>query len=874
MKSLVIVESPTKAKTIKKFLPKSYVVDSSNGHIRDLPASAKEIPAKLKKEKWATLGINTEAGYEPLYVVSTAKKKVVKRLKDLIKDADELILATDEDREGEGISWHLQEVLSPKIPVKRMVFHEITKEAIQKALKDFRSIDMNLVDAQETRRIIDRLAGYTISPLLWKKIAPGLSAGRVQSVAVKLIVDRERERMRFRSGTYCDLKALLFPDSINGKGDTFPAEMTALNGKRLASGKDFDEQTGKLKKPDAVELLNLNDAEQLQKLLQDHSIWKVGSIDLKTQKRSPAPPFTTSTLQQEANRKFGYAAGDTMRIAQRLYEEGFITYMRTDSTFLSNQAIEAARTGVEQLYGSEYLSEKERRYATKSKGAQEAHEAIRPAGSRFVTPKDTGLSSREFKLYDMIWKRTVATQMAEAVIEFTNVNILASLSDKELTAFAKQNKESRFSSANELEATFRASGKKIVFPGYFRAYVEGSDDPEAQLDDQDKPLPVLKENQALGCKDLQALTHETKPPARFTEATLIKFLEKEGVGRPSTYASIISTIQDRKYAQKDGSALVPSFTAFAVTELLEAHFPEMVDTHFTSEMEHQLDEIARGNFDRTTYIKSYFEGEKGLKENVVRQESQIEPAKARRINLPLDGMENIEIFVGKFGPYTQLTKNGEVVSASLPEGLAPSDLTGDKVRSIIEVSEEGPESLGKDPDTGQEVYLLTGRYGPYVQLGEVTDDNKKPKRGSLLKGMKPEDVDLPLALRLLSLPRSLGNHPETGKEVKAGVGRYGPFVVHDGKFKSLGKDDHVLEVKLDRAVELLAQKAGEKRGGGSSVLKELGKHPDSGDPINVLTGRYGPYIKFGKKNISLPKNTEVDDFSLNDAVELISSKLK
>lgn len=872
MKSLVIVESPTKAKTIKKYLPKGYVVDSSNGHIRDLPASAKEVPANMKKEKWASLGINTEQDYEPLYVVSTPKKKVVKKLKDLIKEVDELILATDEDREGEGISWHLREVLKPKVPVKRMVFHEITEEAIKKALKEFRDIDMNLVDAQETRRIIDRLAGYTISPLLWKKIAPGLSAGRVQSVAVKLIVDRERERMRFRSGTYCDLKAVLHPA---GRKTMFDAEMSELNGKRLASGKDFDENTGKLKKPDAVELLNLEQAEALKTQLLSDAIWKVLQVETKEQKRSPAPPFTTSTLQQEANRKFGFSAGDTMRVAQALYEQGYITYMRTDSTFLSNQAITAARQGVESLYGAEYLSGKERRYTTKSKAAQEAHEAIRPAGSQFRLPNDTDLSGRELKLYDLIWKRTVATQMAEARIEFTNVLIAGTV--KLSSVASTEASQIKTMPDGSIETRFKASGKRILFPGYFRAYVEGSDDPEAQLEDQDKPLPALKDQDALGCNKLEAVTHETKPPARFTEATLIKFLEKEGVGRPSTYASIISTIQDRNYAKKDGSALVPSFTAFAVTELLETHFPDVVDTHFTSGMENQLDEIAHGTYDRLSYIRSYFEGDKGLKENVEKQESQIDPAKARRINLPIEGLDGIELFVGRFGPYVQLKKGEETVSASIPESMDPSDLTADKLKELIEISEDGPDILGKHPETGENIYLLVGRYGPYVQLGEVTETNKKPKRGSLLKGMSPEDVDLPLALKLLSLPRTLGKHPKTGEDVKAGVGRFGPFILHDGKFKSLGKDDNVLEVKLDRALEILAQEKSGGRGAGrgsASVLKELGAHPKSGDAINILDGRYGPYIKYGKKNISLPKDSDAKAFTLEQAVELIKQKTK
>jgi len=536
-----------------------------------------------------------------------------------------------------------------------------------------------------------------------------------------------------------------------------------------------------------------------------------------------------------------------------LYEEGFITYMRTDSTFLSNQAINAARDGVEKLYGKDYLSEKERRYATKSKAAQEAHEAIRPAGNMFRTPKESGLSGRELKLYDLIWKRTIATQMAEALIEFTNVTITAS--------------------KDKTEATFKASGKEIKFPGYFRAYVEGSDDPEAQLEDQDRPLPPLKENGALDCHSIDALTHETKPPARFTEATLIKFLEKEGVGRPSTYATIISTIQDRKYAVKQGAALAPTFTAFAVTELLEAYFPEVVDVHFTSEMENSLDEIASGNGDRVDYIRHYYEGEKGLKENVERQESQIESQLAKRVNLPIENLEDIEVFIGRFGPYIQMKKGDDTVNVSLPYDMSPADITREKLESLVEISEEGPDSLGKHPETDEDIYLLTGRYGPYVQLGEVTDENKKPKRASLLKGMKPEDVDLDTALDLLKLPRSLGNHPETGKEIKAGVGRFGPFVVHDGKFKSLTKDDHVLTVTLERAVELLNQAStGGRRG--STVLKELGKHPKTGDEINVLTGRYGPYIKFGKKNISLPKGAEVDTFDMDQAVELIDKKGK
>lgn len=855
MKSLVIVESPTKAKTIRKFLSKDFLVDSSYGHIRDLPASAKEIPAKHKKEKWANLGINTDDDFEPLYVVSSEKKKVVKKLKDLLSDVDELILATDEDREGEGIAWHILEVLKPKVPVKRMVFHEITKEAIEDALTNFRDINMHLVDAQETRRVIDRLAGYTISPLLWKKIAPGLSAGRVQSVAVELIVQRERERMRFRSGSYWDLRAVV---RKSGEKTAFTADLQYLDGTRLATGKDFDESTGKLSKPKSVILLDEKQAKALQSVLKSGN-WLVSDLDTTTQERSPGPPFTTSTLQQESNRKFGMSAKDTMRTAQKLYEEGFITYMRTDSTSLSGQAINAARSAVETMYGSEYLYKTVRSYSKKAKGAQEAHEAIRPAGSHFKTPQDSGLSGRELKLYDLIWKRTIASQMANARLEFTNVTITASID-------AAKNDEIKFK-----EATFRASGKKILFPGYFRAYVEGSDDPAAEIDDQEKPLPSLKVKDGIDCDKVDALSHETKPPARFTEATLVKFLEKEGVGRPSTYATIIETIQNRGYVNKEGNALVPSFTAFAVTELLEKYFPDLVDIQFTSEMEQQLDEIASGNEDRIKYLRKYYDGEDGLKMSVERQESLIKPADARKIELPIEGFNEVDIFVGRYGPYAQLNQNGETLSTSLPMDMSPGDITIAKLKELIKISEEGPSSLGKDPKSGENVYLLTGRFGPYVQLGEVTETNKKPPRTSLLSGMKSGDVDLSLALKLLSLPRNLGNHPDSGKEIKAGVGRFGPYVVHDGTFKSLAKDDNILEIDLNRAIALLTE--AKEKPKKAAELKNVGNHPTKGDPILVMNGRYGPYIKYGKLNVSLPKKEDPEQLTLEKALTYIEEKM-
>ena len=846
MKHLVIVESPTKAKTIRRFLPDGYVVDSSMGHIRDLPASAKEVPARYKKESWASLGINVEKDFEPLYVIPRSKKKVVKQLQKELKEADELILATDEDREGEGISWHLLEVLKPKIPVKRMVFHEITETAIRQALEEFRDIDMNLVYAQETRRFLDRLAGYTLSPLLWKKISPGLSAGRVQSVAVRLLVERERERIRFKSGTYWDLKARL---KTKTSSIEFEAGMTHLDGKRLATGKDFDEATGKLKKSSGAIILDQKDAGRLQKSL-DAAEWSVSEVEKKKQKRSPAPPFITSTLQQEANRKFGLSARDTMRIAQRLYENGFITYMRTDSTNLSGQAINAARTSVSEMYGQDYLFERVRTYSSKSKGAQEAHEAIRPAGHVFRKPNETGLSGLDAKVYDLIWKRTIATQMADAELEFTNATIEAQ--------------------AEKEKATFKASGKRILFPGFFRAYVEGNDDPEAALDDQDNPLPELHQSDSLDCLGTEPKAHETKPPARFTEATLVKELEKEGIGRPSTYATIISTIMDRNYAVKEGSALVPTFTAFAVTNLLENNFPDLVDLRFTSTMEEQLDEIARGGQDWKSYLAKFYSGDDGLKKKVENRESSIDPHDAKRIDLPVEGLNGYQIFIGRFGPYIQTGTNGETVSASIPQNVTPGDISATKIQKLVEVSESADEPLGKDPESGKDVYVLTGRYGPYVQLGENTEDKKKPRRVSLPKGLSVDQVDLETALKILSLPRTLGQHPETGKDIKAGIGRYGPFVVHDGTFASLKKTDNVLDVTLERALELLSQS--KKKGKSSSVLKELGSHPGDGKEIRVMTGRYGPYIKHGKKNISLPKSVEPDNITLEEAVELIAKK--
>jgi DNA topoisomerase-1 len=846
MSTLVIVESPTKARTIRNYLPAGYRVEASMGHVRDLPSSADEIPAAQKGQDWAQLGVNVRENFEPLYVIPKTKKQVVKELKEALKVADELILATDEDREGESISWHLQEILKPKVPIKRMVFHEITQEAIAKALQNCRNINENLVHAQETRRILDRLVGYTLSPLLWKKIARGLSAGRVQSVAVRLLVQRERERRAFLSGGYWDLKALL-----KQKKSPFEAKLVTLGGKKLATGSDFDPNTGKIAKGRNVVLLNEAEAVALRDRIFEKT-WTVTNTEERPTTRRPAPPFTTSTLQQEANRKLGISARDTMRTAQKLYEEGYITYMRTDSVHLSDQAVTAARRCVEQMYGKEFLSPKPKQYTTKSKGAQEAHEAIRPAGESFRTPQQTPLSGRELALYDLIWKRTVACQMADA--RLTQITVQIDVED----------------------AGFRSYGKRIDFPGFFRAYVEGSDDPEAALEDQEVVLPALKVGDTPKCTQLDTIEHETQPPARYTEASLVKTLESEGVGRPSTYASIIGTIMDRGYAQMRGKALVPSFTAFAVTSLLEEHFPDLVDTSFTSKMEQTLDDIATGGVQWLPYLKDFYLGDDGLETQVKTRENEIDPSVAKSVSLAnLDA----KVKIGKFGPYIEVAEGEETITASIPADLTPSDLSPDQVQILIRQKVEGPDKLGLHPDTGEPIYALTGTYGPYVQLGDKTDDNPKPKRVSLPKGLKLEDVTLDIAQGLLSLPRKLGTHPDTGAPIKANVGRFGPYVVHDqgkaGKdYRSIKAPDDVLTISLDRALEMLAQPKGGRGAGrkAKTPLRELGAHPEDNEPINIYNGPYGNYIKHQKTNVGIPEGETVESITLEQAVKLLADK--
>ena len=841
-KALVIVESPAKARKISDYLGRKYKVLASMGHVRDLPNGAAEIPKSVKQEPWSRIGINVDSEFEPLYIIPKGKKKVVDELKAALKQSDELILATDEDREGESIGWHLVELLKPKVPVSRMVFGEITKKAILEALEDTRELDNNLVEAQETRRVLDRLFGYTLSPLLWKKVAPKLSAGRVQSVAVKVLVEREKERARFVSAEYWDLKAAL---ETSG-GAKFDAALHSVGGKRVAAGRDFDENTGKLKPGSDVVLLNGEQANELRNRIEKID-WTVASVESRNQTRKPYPPFTTSTLQQESNRKLGMTARATMQTAQRLYEEGHITYMRTDSVTLSSEAMNAARGSVKERYGDDYLSPSPRTFTNKSKGAQEAHEAIRPAGTEMKTAEELRLSGQEAKLYTLIWKRTMACQMADAKLVFHTVTIGAD------------------------NAEFRATGRHVEFPGFLRAYVEGVDDPEEALDDKEAALPPLSESEKLKLEQLDSLSHATKPPARFTEATLVRKLEDEGIGRPSTYASIIGTIQDRGYVNKQGSQLVPTFTAMAVTQLLERHFTQLVDYKFTAQMEEQLDEVASGAAQRLPYLRKFYSGEEGLDQQVKSHEEEIDPRVACTIHL-----ENVkqEIRVGRYGPFVQVEHEGEPVSASLPPDVAPADVSNDQVEKIIRQKTEGPQALGMHPEEGLPVYVKHGPFGAYLQLGEdPVEDGPKPKRCSVPKNVDDESLTLDLALQYLGLPRKLGSNPDTGNQVNAGIGRFGPYVTHriGGRqvYKSLPKEMDVLYVDLASAIDLLKTA---KVKGPTPPLKELGKHPEDEEIIGVYEGRYGPYVKHHKTYASLPKDREIESVTLEEALQWLAEK--
>ena len=842
--TLVIVESPTKARTIRQFLPSNFEVLASMGHVRDLPKGAGEIPAAMKKEKWSRIGVNTTEDFEPLYVVPKDKKKVVKNLKDALKGATQLLLATDEDREGESISWHLMQLLKPKIPTRRMVFHEITKKAINKALGETREIDMELVQAQETRRILDRLFGYELSPLLWKKVAPRLSAGRVQSVSVRLLVKRERERRSFKKASYWDLKALLSKDEIN-----FESKLFSIDGKKVANGSDFDEKTGLLKVGNKALILDEKQALNLLNSLKQQK-WEVNKIEKKPTTRRPVPPFTTSTLQQESNRKLRLSARETMRCAQGLYERGYITYMRTDSVHLSQQAIDASRQCVLKKYGNKYLSENPRQYNANAINAQEAHEAIRPAGEQFKTPAETELVGRDLALYELIWKRTVASQMADAKLTMLNTEISVG------------------------DAIFKSSGKTIDFAGFFRAYVEGSDDPSAALEQQEVILPNLLVGSSLNVVKNEIIPHETKPPSRYTEAALVKILEKEGIGRPSTYASIIGTIVDRGYAQISSNSLAPTFTAFAVTALLEEHFPELVDTTFTAKMESSLDEISSGNLEWLPYLETFYKGKNGLEIKVQKTEGNIDGKAYRQVDF--DDLPCV-VRIGSNGPWlegTKLDDSGNEIQAkgNLPMDITPGDLDKKKVDQIL----SGPSDLGQDPKSGEKVFLRFGPYGPYVQLGNNENNQEKPRRASLPKELKTDDLTLEQALELLSLPRLLGEHPEGGI-IEADRGRFGPYVrwiknEKDSENRSLKKDDNVFTVDLKRALEVLSlPKLGR---GGREVLKDLGKPDGSTDKIQIFNGPYGMYAKYGKVNVSLPKDTDLEKLSLDEVLNLLNEKLK
>ena len=857
-KPLVIVESPAKARTIARFLGSDFVVESSVGHIRDLPRAPDEIPASYKGEAWARLGVDVDNGFKPLYVLLKEKKDVVANLKRHLKDSDELYLATDEDREGESIAWHLLEVLSPpaRIPVRRMVFHEITAGAIRQAVQDWRELDRRLVDAQEARRILDRLYGYEVSPVLWKKVAPRLSAGRVQSVATRVLVDRERARMRFRPAGYADVEGQFEKDGA--AAERFGATLVALDGVRLATGRDFDE-TGQLAgggPAGSIVHLDVPAAEGLAERLRG-AAFAVRSVEEKPYRRTPYAPFMTSTLQQEAGRKLRYSSARTMSVAQRLYENGYITYMRTDSTNLSETAVAAARAQAVQLYGPDYIPAQPRRYEKKVRNAQEAHEAIRPAGDTFRTPDQVSgeLSGDELALYDLVWKRTVASQMSDVRGRSLQVRLGAR------------------SSAGE-DAEFAASGKVIEFPGFLRAYVEGSDDPNAELEDREVRLPELHPGGPLAATALEAKGHTTQPPPRFTEASLVKALEEMGVGRPSTYATIIGTIQDRGYVWKKGAALVPSFVAFAVVGLLEQHFAELVDYDFTARMEDELDNIATGQEEALPWLSRFYfgNGRPGLKTLVGERLDTID---AREINSIAIGKDDegrdVVVRVGRYGPYVQRDKE----TAAIPEGLAPDELTVAKAEELL-VAPSTDRDLGTDPATGLLVIAKAGRFGPYVQLGEASSDAKakKPKTASLFKDMNLETITLDQALELLELPRSLGKDPADGQEVTAQNGRFGPYVKKGEETRSLADESQLLTVSLEEALVLLAQprqRPGARRAA-AGPLRELESDPVSGSPIVVRDGRFGPYVTDGTTNASLRKGDSVETITTERAVELLAER--
>jgi len=865
--SLVIVESPAKARTIEGYLGKGYMVESSIGHIRDLPSSAGEIPAAVSNQPWARLGVNVDDNFTPLYVVPAGKQAQITKLRKLLKGADALLLATDEDREGEAIAWHLVEVLKPKVPVRRMVFDEITKPAIQAAIDSTREIDQRLVSAQESRRILDRIYGYEISPVLWRKVKPKLSAGRVQSVATRLVVERERIRMRFVQAEYWDLEADFTTDS----GGKLTAGLVELGGLPVATGRHFVETTGQLENAAAVAHLQAEDATQLADTLREQP-FHVTQVTEKPFTNKPYAPFITSTLQQEAGRKLRFTAQRTMRLAQNLYENGFITYMRTDSTTLSSQALNAARTQVAELYGSQYLPDEPRVYRSRSKNAQEAHEAIRPAGEAFRTPKQVSneLDTDQLRLYELIWTRTVASQMKDAHGMRTNVRISA-------TAGARG------------EAVFSTSGKVITFPGFLRAYVEGRDDPAAALDDQEKVLPPVQQNQQVGTERIEAQQHFTQAKGRYTEASLIRELEERGIGRPSTYASIIQTIQDRGYVGQKGAALVATFTAFAVVNLLEKHLPDLVDFGFTARMEDGLDTISRGEADPIPWLHDFYFGKKagsegdrlaevGLKDLIGSHADEIDPRAICAIPLGRnEAGEEVVCRVGRYGPYVQI--GDEDLRATVPDEIAPDELTVERASQLLEQAAMGDRELGFDPDTGKAITIKTGRFGPYVQLGEPELTPKgnikqggKPKMASLWPTMSVESISLDEALMLLSFPRDLGLHPEKAEMITAQDGRYGPYIRMGTESRSLPDHDKLATVTLAEAVEIFKQPGRQGRGRSGTIIAELGIHPTSELPIQVKSGRFGPYVTDSEVNATIPKDLDPGEVTLEQGLALIAAR--
>ncbi|SFY53173.1 type I DNA topoisomerase [Streptomyces sp. F-1] len=867
---LVIVESPAKAKTIKGYLGPGYTVEASVGHIRDLPNGAAEVPEKYTGEV-RRLGVDVEHDFQPVYVVNADKKAQVKKLKDLLKDSDELFLATDEDREGEAIAWHLQEVLKPKIPVKRMVFHEITKDAIREAVANPRQLNQKLVDAQETRRILDRLYGYEVSPVLWKKVMPRLSAGRVQSVATRLVVERERERIAFRSAEYWDLTGTFGTGRAGDPSDpsSLVARLQTVDGRRVAQGRDFD-SLGQLKSANTLHLDEAT-ARGLAAAL-ENTRFSVRSVESKPYRRSPYAPFRTTTLQQEASRKLGFGAKATMQIAQKLYENGYITYMRTDSTTLSETAIAAARAQVTQLYGADYLPPQPRTYAAKVKNAQEAHEAIRPSGDRFRTPAETGLTGDQFKLYELIWKRTVASQMKDATGNSVTVKIGGTAADGR-------------------DAEFSASGKTITFHGFLKAYVEGADDPNAELDDRERRLPQVAEGDALSADEITVDGHATKPPARYTEASLVKELEEREIGRPSTYASIIGTILDRGYVFKKGTALVPSFLSFAVVNLLEKHFGRLVDYDFTAKMEDDLDRIARGEAKAVPWLRRFYFGEGnvtgaaadagngdgdhlgGLKELV----TDLGAIDAREVSsFPVGN--DIVLRVGRYGPYIERGEKDteQHQRADIPADLAPDELTVELAEELL-AKPSGDFELGTDPQSGHTIVAKDGRYGPYVTevLPEGTPKTGKnavkPRTASLLKSMSLDTVTLDDALKLMSLPRVVGTDAD-GVEITAQNGRYGPYLKKGTDSRSLQTEDQIFTITLEEAQAIYAQPKQRGRAAAKPPLKELGEDPVSNKPVVVKDGRFGPYVTDGETNATLRSGDSVETITPERGFELLAEK--